>query len=148
MNAQLHRKNIETVAKNLRGAPGYSERPDAVHGTLFQFQFTPCCLPLPVLVWINPDSGGVFMRILFPGAGDLPPLLGVLNRINYELPIGGFAADVPGGEVRFKKALFFGDTELAPSLFVHLVQSSLEMVRAHFGAIMSAVTGLDHPCRS
>lgn len=151
MNPELHRKNLEVIAGTLRGARGYSERPDASYGTLVQFEFVPCCIPLPVLVWVNPDSDGVFVRVIFPPAGDLrqrPLLLGVLNGINYELPIGGFAADLPRGEVRFKSTLFFGDAELAPSLFVHLVQSSLEMVRAHFHAIVSAMTGVDHKCNS
>lgn len=151
MNAQLHRKNMQMVADALRGAHGYSERPDASYGTLFQFEFTPCCIPLPVLAWVNPQSEGVFVRAIFPPVGDLrqrPQLLGVLNSINYDLPVGGFAADLQRGEVRFKSTLFFGDVELAPSLFVHLVQSSLEMVRAHFHAIVGAITGIDHKCSS
>jgi hypothetical protein len=151
MNIQLHRKNMQVVADALSGEGGYSEQPDVSYGTLFQFEFTPCCIPLPVLVWINPQSEGVFVRVIFPQVGDLrqrPQLLGILNNINYNLPAGGFAADLQRGEVRFKNTLFFGNTELAPSLFIELIQSSFDMVRVNFSAIIGAVTGVGHKCSS
>jgi hypothetical protein len=147
MNAQLHQKNTQTVADLLRDSRGYSERADAAYGTLFQFEFIPCCVPLLVVVWVNPHSQGVFVRIIFPAVGNLrrqPALLEVLNRINYDLPTGSFAADLERGEVRYKSTLFFGSTELAPSFFVELMQSSLEMARTHFPAIVRAMTGIEH----
>src|SRR5436190_18904228 len=135
MDAQLHLRNMQTVAGLLRETRGYSELADDAYGTLFQFQFVPCCVPLPVLVWVNPQSEGVFVRVIFPPVGDLrqqPQFLEILNGINYDLPTGCFAADLKSGEVRFKATLFFGSTELDQSLFVELIQSSFEMVRTHF----------------
>jgi hypothetical protein len=147
VNAPLHQKNMQTVAGLLRPSQGYAERPDAVYGTVFQCAFVPCCIPLPVLVWVNPQSEGVFVRIIFPPAGDghrQPQFLEILNRINYDLPTGGFAADLEKGEIRFKNTLFFGNTELDPALFVELMQSSFEMVRTHFPAMARAMTGQEH----
>ena len=138
--------NIEVLHAFLHDEPTLVVRPDPDYGKLFEFRFTACWMPLPVLFWFNPVSRGVFLRVIFPPTG--PPdkfaMLGTLNRINYTLPVGAFAVDLDSGEVRFKNAVFVGELNLHVQILGNLVGSSFEMVRANHAEIIRAVTGQAH----
>ncbi len=141
------RSSLDVVRSTLASEPGFNEAGDSDFVSLFQFQYTPCCIPLPVLVWVNPVSEGVFVRVVFPATGtpaDALRLVEVLNRINWSMPVGAFAAELGTGEVRFKSTLFFGDRPLDVKLFAHLLASTGEMVKSHHHAVVRAITGVEH----
>ena len=142
--------NIEANFDAIRAALSdgdFTEIADANYGRVFQTSFVPCCIPLPVLIWLNPDSEGVFIRIIFPAAGAparTPHMLERLNEINYELAIGSFVANMDSGEVRFKSAVFIGDTRIEPDILSNLIASAGDMVKVNFHAVVGAITGVGH----
>ena len=139
--------DVDALHAFLRDEPTLVVRPDRDYGRLFELSITPCCMPLPVLFWFNAASRGVFVRVVFPPTGartDKAELLGTLNRINYTLPVGTFAADLDSGEVRFKNAVFLGELKLHVQLLGNLVASSFEMVRLNHSEIIRAMTGRAH----
>lgn len=139
--------SLAVVRTKLSAERNFVEAADADYGSLFQFEHTPCCIPLPVLAWVNPTSEGVFVRVLFPATGpvqNVQRLTGSLNEINWSLPVGAFAAELSSGEVRFKSAVFFGDHPLNIEMLTHLLESTLEFVNAHYHAVLHAVTGVEH----
>ncbi len=142
--------NIEANFAAIRAALSdgdFTEIADANYGRVFQTSFVPCCIPLPVLIWLNPDSEGVFIRIIFPGAGAparTPLMLEKLNEINYKLAIGSFVADMNSGEVRFKSAVFIGDTCIEQGILSNLIASAGDMVKVDFHAVIGAITGVEH----
>jgi hypothetical protein len=141
------RMSLDVVRSTLASEPSFIEASDSDFASLFQFQFAPCCIALPVLVWVNPLSEGVFVRVVFPATGtpaDVLRLVGALNSINWSMPVGAFAAELGTGEVRFKSAVFFGDRPLDAKLFAHLLASTGEMVKSHYQAVVRAITGVEH----
>ena len=139
--------DVDALHAFLRDEPTLVAREDGDYGKVFEFSITACCIPLPVLCWFNAASRGVFLRVVFPPTGppvDASDLLVTLNRINYTLPVGTFAADLDTGEVRFKNALFLGELKLHVQLLGNLVASSFEMVRINHSEIIGAVTGRAH----
>ena len=139
--------DVDALHVFLRDEPTLVVRPDSEYGKLFEFRITVCCSPLPVLLWFNSASRGVFLRVVYPPTGapiDQADLLYTLNRINYTLPVGTFAADLETGEVHFKNAVFLGDLKLHVQLLGNLLASSFEMVRLNNLEIMRAVTGRVH----
>jgi hypothetical protein len=145
MDETIFRANLEVISDYLHGQRGFTATADPAYGTLFQCEIVPCCIPLPVLVWLNPHSQGVFVRIIFPPIGKLADeQIAKLNRINYNLPSGVFVADQESGEVRFKSTLFIGNTPLSAGLLEELLRSSVDMVRSEHGAVVQIVTGRAH----
>jgi len=139
--------DVDALHAFLREEPTLVVRPDNEYGRLFEFRITVCCIPLPVLLWFNAASRGVFLRVVFPPTCEptnKADLLGTLNRINYTLPVGTFAADLDTGEVRFKNAVFLGELKLHVQLLGNLIASSFEMVRINHSEIIRAVTGRVH----
>ena len=147
MEQELILGDVDILHAFLHGEPNLVVREDADYGKLFELGFTPCCIPLPVLFWFNSASRGIFLRVVFP-ATDTPKdevdLLSTLNRINFTLPVGTFAADHDSGEVRFKNAVFVGELPLHVEILGNLVASSFEMVRMHYADIVRAMTGRPH----
>jgi hypothetical protein len=147
MESDQTQKAIDMIHSFLSMESSFSVRPDEDYGKLFEFAFTPCCIPLPVLIWFNPDSQGVFLRIIIPPSGkpaNKADLLESLNRINYSLPVGGFAADLENGEVRFKSTVFLGNLSLDIEILGNLIMSSVEMVQVNYSEIFWAITGSEH----
>ena len=138
---------VEALQVLLQDEPTLVVHPDSDYGKLFEFQFTPCCIPLPVLAWFNSVSRGVFLRIIFPSMGaavDRTCLLETLNALNYDVPVGSFAVDLTTGEVRFKNTVFVGGLDLDVQLLGNLIVSSFEVVRVCHNEIIGAVTGRAH----
>jgi hypothetical protein len=147
MDADQTQKANEMIHSFLRMELSFSVRPDEDYGYLFEFVFIPCCIPLPVLIWFNPHSQGVFLRIIIPPSGEpanKAGLLEALNQINYSLPSGGFAANLENGEVRFKSTVFLGKLNLDIEILGNLILSSFEMVRVNYSEIIQAITGKEH----
>lgn len=139
--------DVEALHAFLHDEPTLVVRPDSDYGKLFELSITVCCIPLPVLFWFNSASRGVFVRVVFPSTGappDKADLLSTLNRINYTLPVGTFAADPDTGEVRFKNAVFLGEVKLHVQILGNLVASTFEMVRINHAEIVRAMTGHEH----
>jgi hypothetical protein len=139
--------DVDALHAFLHDEPTLVVRPDEDYDRVFELYITPCCIQLPVLMWFNSASRGVFLRVVFPPSGepvDRADLLETMNRINYSLPVGAFGADLETGEVRFKNAVFLGDLKLHVQLLGNLVASSFEMVRLNHSEILSAVTGRAH----
>jgi putative sensory transduction regulator len=145
MDSAIFNSNLTSLRALLERERGFATVPHESYGTLFQFEFVPCCVPLPALAWVNPDSEGVFVRIIFPGAGRLSDeQVAALNRLNYDLPIGAFAADQVTGEIRFKSTVFVGNTALSTTLLQHLLASAADMVRVSYPSVIGVITGKPH----
>jgi putative sensory transduction regulator len=144
MNAPNHQSNIALVRQILQQSPGFIEKDDPVYGKLFQCQFTPCCVPVAAIAWVNPDNEGVFIRIVFPAMTTAKTeSLAALNTINANLPIGAFVL-TESGEVRFKSAVFVGDAVAPTSILEHLFASAADMVRVEHRKIIQIITGTTH----
>lgn len=145
MRPDAHQATIQILRKVLADAPAFIERRDPVYGTLFECQVSPCCVPLGLLAWVNPQNEGVFVRIVIPAAGasDRGRLLSALNDINVNLPVGSFVF-TEAGEVRFKSAVFVGDSVPSIELVEHLLASAADMVRVEYSKIVHVLTGVAH----
>lgn len=145
MTPENHRANIDLLRRVFDGAVGYVEREHPVYGTIFECLFTPCCIPLGVIAWVNPDNQGFFVRIGFPSVpvDDRAATLGGLNDINWRIPIGSFVLS-EAGEVRFKSALFVGDAIAVPRMIGEFFASADDMVRTEYANVIAAVTGSIH----
>jgi hypothetical protein len=144
MTPDNHRKNIELLRELLAQIPGCVETDDPVYGKRFQCPFTPCCVPLALLAWVNPDNEGIFVRIVFPAiATSAQRTTSALNEVNVDLPIGVFVL-TQSGEVRFKSAVFIGDSVAPKPILEHLFASSADMVRVQYRNVIQILTGSPH----
>lgn len=147
MSQSTLQENINAIRSLISDEPGYIEVPDSTYGVLFQFEFIPCCAPIPILLWVNPDSQGIFLRAIFPTKAKKDRhilLYEALNEINYSLPIGSFAANPECGEVRFKSTIFIGNNAASRDILINLLGSSGEMISSHFNRIAGEITGQRH----
>ena len=144
MDAEKLAETIELIRRYLSDEPGLREVADAEYSIVFQWSWVPCCAPVNVLLWINPESDGLFLRLVIPSVGPLSEQqLAALNAINFDLPAGGYAAD-PDGELRFKTTLFFGERGLDGELLGNLISSAGDMVRSTYASVMRILLGREH----
>jgi hypothetical protein len=111
----------------------------------YQFEYlTEPGIPMACLAWINPQSEGLFFRVVMqlPVEQHLRPLMAeLITRINYPLANGAFVLDYETGDLRFKSALFFGGTPLTQPLIRHLIDSSLMFVDQHILSVVKVMMG-------
>lgn len=139
--------DVDILHAFLHGEPSLEVREDSDYGKLFEVAFTPCCTPLPVLLWFNSRSRGAFLRVDLPNSGalyDHYQLLNKINAVNLTLPVGAFVADLKSGRVLYKNAVFVGELPLHVEILGNLVASSFEMVRTNYSEIVGAMTGKAH----
>lgn len=117
---------------------------DEDYEILYSFRYTPCCIPLDCLVWINPVNDGLFLRCFFPKVTEdylMDKLIFLCNRINVKIPSGCFAVNPESREVVFKNAFYYGKMNLTGPLVNHFFGSSLEFVKKHWEEILSTTSG-------
>ena len=79
---------------------------------MFQISIVPCCTPMNAVLWVNPDSNGIFMRIFFPDgcdAGNTPDVYRRLNDLHYTMPAGALVVNKENGQLTVQNAIFIGD---------------------------------------
>lgn len=109
----------------------------------FQFRYiTEPGIPVACLAWINPESDGLFFRVVMELRVEQhlrPQMAELITRINYPLPNGAFALDYDNGDLRFKSGLFFRGTLLTQALIRELIDSSLSFVDQHMPSIINVM---------
>jgi len=63
----------------------------------------------------------------------------LLNRVNFGLPSGNFELNLGSGALRFKVAVDFSGTTLAPATVRYMIEAGVEMVDRIFPAILGIV---------
>lgn len=145
--SELVVNDVDILHAFLHGEPSLKVREDADYGKLFEVEFTACCAPLPVHLWFNSRSRGMFLRVDLPSTGalyDHYQLLDKINLTNLTLPVGAFAADLKSARVHYKNAVFVGALPLHVEILGNLVASSFEMVRTSYADLLGAMAGKPH----
>ncbi len=147
MNQETHLSNISLVEKILKAGGPYCSEGHSTFGRIFQFSFVPCCIPLNAVLWVNPDSNGIFTRSFFPVGSDAmrsPSLYTRLNDLNYTMPVGSLVINSTNGQLIFQNAIFIGDAVVAENYLWQFLAASCDMVSYRFTTLMELATGTPH----
>ncbi len=101
-------------------------------------------IPFGCYAEINPEMRGFVFRAIWQLP--FPPetraaVAEYLHRVNYPVPVGGWAIDLDDGDVRWKSGLYFGDGELTDELMFEVVNSSFALIRLHVLGLVKLSNG-------
>ena len=124
-----------------------STRSDNDYVIIYEFDVTPCCIPLNSLFWINSKIPGLFLRVFFDGPNNdtaYKKTLSTINSLNYELPTGCFVIDPNRESVVFKNGFYYEGVLLSKELMNSFLNSSFEFVSLHWKTILESVLGVEN----
>jgi hypothetical protein len=109
-----------------------------------RFDWAAGLIPFACYCEINPDAQGFIFRAIWQGP--FPPerravVAEYLHRVNYPIPVGGWAIDLDIGDVRWKSGLFFGDGDLTDELMIEVLNSSFAFIRDHVMGLVKLSNG-------
>jgi hypothetical protein len=108
------------------------------------FDWAAGAIPFGCYAEINPDMRGFVFRAIWQLP--FPPrrraaVAEYLHRVNYAVPVGGWAIDLDNGDVRWKSGLYFGDEELTDELMFQVMDSSFALIRLHVMGLVKLSNG-------
>jgi hypothetical protein len=115
-----------------------------IDDTTYAFDFAAGPIPIACYCQINPQIRAFLVRGGFqlPIESEyLPSVSEFLHRVNYSLPVGGWAINLENGEVRWKSGFIFPEGELPEELMFHAIGSSLSTIKEHILALVSLWNG-------
>jgi len=118
--------------------------PEPLDEHSWEFQHVAGWMPLCCYAEINPEMEAFLFRAINPLTVEpekIPLVNEYLARVNYQLPIGGWAIDMDRGEVRWKSGVYFGGTDLNEALMRHVIESSLHFIKRYIFGLAHIQTG-------
>jgi hypothetical protein len=123
--------------------------PDSDYETIYGFDITPCCLPLPCTAWLNPKTPGLFLRCLFPAVSDSEhwtKTISLAINLNTNLPTGCFSLGTDERRLVFKNGFYIGEeVSLSEKTAIAFFESSKEFICGHWKLIFEAALGSSCP---
>ncbi|HEV3438993.1 MAG TPA: hypothetical protein VG122_16625 [Gemmata sp.] len=108
------------------------------------FDWVAGTIPFVCYAEINPEMQGFVFRAIWqlPFAPDRRDVAAeYLHRVNYPVPVGGWAIDLDTGDVRWKSGLYFGDGDLTNELMFEVINSSFALIRQHVIGLVKLSNG-------